>query len=938
MIKTRMKQKPTLYLIDGMALAYRSYYAFIRNPLLNSKGENTSSVFGFVNYLNKILDEKKPDFIAVVFDTIHPTFRHKAYPDYKANRLKMPEDMSAMMGKLKEVVRAFNVPVLELPGFEADDIMGTLAKRAEKEKVDTFLVTSDKDFMQLVSSSVKIYRPGKGGNDDEVVDENGVMEKFGVPPDQVIEILGLTGDQSDNVPGVPGVGPKTAEPLVQKYGTIENILSHVDEIPQKGLREKLTANRDLALLSKKLVTIEVNAPVEIDFHQLKAAEKNTGALLALYTELEFRNLARRLREEEPGPSEEIATAPEPVSTNNVRTSSHEYIIVDSEAKYLRLMSELRNAKGYVFDTETTSTDALQATIVGISFCFEPAKAYYLPVQPTEQPLPSDESLFSDPAGGRKNPKGEGFNLQRVIKDIKPVFENSRIRKYGQNIKYDMLALSRKGVWARGVGFDTMIASYVLRSEGQHNLDVLALEHLNYKMVSFDELTGTGKDRKDIREIPASEVGNYSAEDADITMQLVNILHDKIAALGMGELCSQVEFPLVSVLAKMEFNGITIDTGLLSNMSKDLERQLDNLIAQIYEDAGERFNINSTQQLSVILFEKLKLTPLRKTKTGFSTDVGVLEALRKEHPIVERMLEYRQLSKLKSTYVDALPKLIHPATGKVHTSFNQAVAATGRLSSSDPNLQNIPIRTEMGREIRRAFIPSGKEMKILSADYSQIELRIMAHISSDDGLREAFTAGEDIHASTAAKVFGVSLKEVTREMRRKAKEVNFGIMYGIGPFGLASRLEISQSEAKEIITKYFVRFPKVNQYIADTIAKVRRDGFVTTLLERRRYLPEVHSKNANLRSNAERQAINMPIQGTAADMIKLAMIKIDGDMEKENLQSRMLLQVHDELVFEVVRKEEDVLRTLVEGNMKNAMKLSVPIDVEIGIGANWLEAH
>ncbi len=933
-----MKQKPTLYLIDGMALAYRSYYAFIRNPLLNSKGENTSSVFGFVNYLNKILEEKKPDFIAVVFDTIQPTFRHKAYPEYKANRLKMPEDMSAMMEKLKEVVRAFNVPVLELPGFEADDVMGTLAKRAEKEKVDTFLVTSDKDFMQLVSSSVKIYRPGKGGNDDEVVDESGVMEKFGVPPDQVIEILGLTGDQSDNVPGVPGVGPKTAEPLVQKYGTIENLLSHLDEIPQKGLREKLTANKELALLSKKLVTIEINAPVLIDFHQLKAAERNTGALLALYNELEFRNLARRLKEEESDLTEEMAAPSQPASINNIGTSSHEYIIVDSEAKYLRLMSELRKSKEFVFDTETTSTDALQATIVGISFCFESNKAYYLPVIPTEEANTSDGTLFAEPADSKTKPKGKGFNLQRVIKDIKPVFEDSQIRKYGQNVKYDMLALSRKGIWTRGVGFDTMIASYVLRSEGQHNLDVLAMEHLNYKMVSFDELTGIGKERKDIREIPASEVGNYSAEDADITMQLVNILHDKLAVQGMGNLCSKVEFPLVPVLAKMEFSGINIDTELLSDMSKELERQLDNLISRIYEDAGERFNINSTQQLSVILFDRLKLTPLRKTKTGFSTDVAVLEALRNEHPIVERMLDYRQLSKLKSTYVDALPKLVHPATGKVHTSFNQAVAATGRLSSSDPNLQNIPIRTEMGREIRRAFIPSGEGMMIMSADYSQIELRIMAHISSDDGLLEAFTAGEDIHASTAAKVFGVSLKDVTREMRRKAKEVNFGIMYGIGPFGLSSRLEITQSEAKEIISKYFVRFPKVNQYIADTIAKVRRDGFVTTLLERRRYLPEVHSKNANLRSNAERQAINMPIQGTAADMIKLAMIKIDGDMEKENLQSKMLLQVHDELVFEVLKKEEDVLREIVERNMKTAMELNVPIEVEIGTGMNWLEAH
>ncbi|MGA7162100.1 MAG: DNA polymerase I, partial [Bacteroidota bacterium] len=931
-------QKPTLYLLDGMALAYRSYFAFIRNPLINSKGENTSAVFGFVNYLNKILDEKKPDYIAVVFDTIEPTFRHKAYPEYKATRQKMPEDMSAMMDTLKDVVRAFNVPVVELPGFEADDVIGTIAKRAEKENVETFLVTSDKDFMQLVSPTVKLYRPGKGGNDDEIVDETGVMEKFGVPPEQVIEILGLMGDQSDNVPGVAGVGPKTAEPLIKKYGTIENLLAHVDDIPQKGLQEKLRSHKDMALLSKKLVTIDTNAPVLIDFHKLKSAQKNVEALHVLYTRLEFRSLDRRLKEDEGEPAADTSIDPQTLTLRDITTSDHEYIIVDSDAKYLRLMSELKKGKAFVFDTETTSTDALQAQIVGISFCFEANKAYYVPVRIDYEENPDHGSLFETPKLHPKHSKEKSFALKKIIADIKPIFENEKIKKYGQNIKYDMLVFSRKGIWTQGVGFDTMVASYVLRSEGQHNLDVLAKEHLNYKMVSFDELTGTGKDKKDIRDIPAADVGNYSAEDADITFQLSNILYDKLSAQGMKALCSEVEFPLIAVLADMEFTGIKIDVELLSGMSKELERQLDNLVGQIYADAGEKFNINSTQQLSVILFDKLKLRTVRKTKTGFSTDVAVLEALRKEHPIVERMLDYRQLSKLKSTYVDALPKLIHAATGRVHTSFNQTVAATGRLSSSDPNLQNIPIRSDIGREIRRAFVPGGKEMEIMSADYSQIELRIMAHISGDEGLLEAFVRGEDIHATTAAKVFGVDAKDVTREMRRKAKEVNFGIMYGIGAFGLASRLEISQAEAKEIIAKYFERFPKVNKYIADTIANVRNDGYVTTLLGRRRYLPDIHSKNANLRANAERQAINMPIQGTAADMIKLAMIKIHDDLERKNLQSKMLLQVHDELVFEVIKKEETAVRKLVGENMKNALKLNVPIEVEIGVGSNWLEAH
>jgi DNA polymerase-1 len=562
----------------------------------------------------------------------------------------------------------------------------------------------------------------------------------------------------------------------------------------------------------------------------------------------------------------------------------------------------------------------------------------LPVESEPDKSPGDSSLFGSHETPKKNSNEKSFALKKILHDLKPIFESESVKKYGQNIKYDMLALSRKGIWTRGVEFDTMVASYILRADGKHNLDALASEYLNYKMISFEDLTGTGKERKDIREIPIADVGKYSAEDADVTYQLTDILHDKLAVQGMKSLCSEVEFPLISVLAAMEFEGINVDVRFLEGMSKDLERQLDNLIEQIYNDAGQKFNINSTQQLATILFDKLKLSPVRKTKTGFSTDVAVLETLRKEHPIVERMLDYRQLSKLKSTYVDALPKLIHPDTGRVHTSFNQTVAATGRLSSSDPNLQNIPIRTEIGREIRRAFIPGGKDMRIMSADYSQIELRIMAHISGDEGLLDAFAKGEDIHSSTAAKVFGVDAKELTRDMRRKAKEVNFGIMYGIGAFGLASRLEITQAESKEIIAKYFERFPKVNQYIAETIARARRDGFVTTLLGRRRYLPEIHSKNANLRSNAERQAINMPIQGTAADMIKLAMIKIHKELEWKKLQSKMLLQVHDELVFEIYRNEEREVRTLVEESMKNAMKLKVPIEVETGVGKNWLEAH
>ena len=930
-----MKRKETLYLIDSMGIAYRSYFAFAQNPLISSKGENTSAIYGFVNYLNKILDEQKPDYIAAVFDTDHPTFRHVAYKEYKATRNKMPDDLANSLGYLKDVVKAFNVPVLELDGYEADDIMGTLAKRAEKEKIDTFLVTSDKDFMQLVSNRVKIYRPGKFGSDDEIVGEEGVMEKFGVAPDQVIEMLGLIGDTADNIPGVPGVGPKTALPLVLKYKTIEKILDNIDSIPQKGLQEKLRNNRELALLSKHLVTIDVNVPIKVDLHHLKAKDKDVAGLIKLYDHLEFKTFARRLKEK--GVVENLTTTKteenEEVTTalHDINSSKHHYSIIKKDAEYLKLLGELKKAKAFVFDTETTSTDALRAELVGIAFAIEKQKAYYLPVIDNSVQESGDD-LFS----GKSDRKREGFPIDRIVKDFKSIFENEKIKKYGQNIKYDSLVLSAKGITVAGIAFDTMIAAYVLRSDKQHSLDSLASELLNYKMVSFDELTNDGK--KDIRDIPVDEVGNYSAEDADITLQIVDILHDKIASTGMKKLCTEIEFPLIEVLNAMEISGVKIDIPFLATMSGEIGLTLDELIKKIYKLADEKFNINSTQQLAKILFEKLKLRSIKKTKTGFSTDVAVLEALRKEHPIVEYLLEYRQLQKLKSTYVDALPKLIHPLTGKVHTSFNQTVAATGRLSSSDPNLQNIPIRTELGRKMRKAFIPSDKNSLILSADYSQIELRIMAHISGDQGLLDAFNNHEDIHSSTAAKVFGVNQKDITRDMRRKAKEVNFGIMYGIGPFGLASRLDITQTEAKEIIQKYFERFPKVNQYISETIAAAHTNGYVETLKGRRRYLADINNKNQNIRGNAERQAINMPIQGTAADMIKLAMIGIHQELASKKLKSKMILQVHDELVFDVVKDEEVKMKKLVEEQMRTAMTLNVPLEVEIGVGKDWLEAH
>ncbi|HWP82810.1 MAG TPA: DNA polymerase I [Bacteroidota bacterium] len=926
-----------LFLIDGMAIAYRSYFAFIQRPLMNSRGENTSAIYGFVTFLNKILEQEKPDYIAVVFDTSEPTFRHRQYAAYKATRQKMPEDMASQLDLLKDVVRAYNIPVIEFPGYEADDVIGTLAKRAEKEGAETYLVTGDKDFMQLVSEKIKMYKPGRQGNDVEILGIEDVKRKFGVPPDQVVDVLALVGDSSDNVPGVPGIGEKTAIPLIQQHGSLSALFDKIEEIPQKGLRQKLETHRHKALLSRQLVTIDTAVPVNIDFHTLRASDKDVEKLIALFERLEFRALIKKLREEH-GTNQTAKTEKEQLSSSpaervDITSDEHTYRLVKSEQEFHALCERLKSASSFVIDTETTSTDALRAEIVGLAFALKPREAWFVSLAPKSR---ESGSLF-DNSQTEKQFEG-ALDPTLVFKSLKPILENPSIKKIGQNIKYDMLALSQQGIRMNGVAFDTMVASYVLREDGQHNLDALAMEYLNYKMITYNDLTGSGKDQKPIRAVPIEQLADYACEDADITLRLYEILHKRVEQEQLQRICEEIEFPLISVLARMEEAGVAIDTDFLNDMSKELERMLDNLTREIHALGGGPFNINSTQQLSDVLFSKLKLSPVRKTKTGFSTDVGVLETLRDEHPIIEKLLEYRQLAKLKSTYVDALPELVNPRTGRVHTSFNQTVAATGRLSSSDPNLQNIPIRTELGRSIRRAFVPSSKDHRILSADYSQIELRVMAHIAGDEGLAEAFRNKEDVHATTAAKIFGVSSSEVTRDMRRKAKEVNFGIMYGIGPFGLANRLEISQTEAREIIQRYFDRFPKVKQYINDTITEARAKGYVSTLLGRRRYLPDINSRNQNVRQNAERQAINMPIQGTAADMIKLAMIRIDRDFLEKGLKSKMVLQVHDELVFDIDEREENDVKNIVKREMQDALKLSVPIDVEIGIGKNWLEAH
>lgn len=932
-----MSTSKRMFLVDGNAIAYRSYYAFIQRPLTNAKGQNTSAVYGFVTFLNRILTQEAPDYIAVVFDTGAPTFRHKEYKEYKATRQKMPEDLFSQLAIIKDVVNAYKIPVLEMDGYEADDIIGTLAKQAESEGALSFLVTPDKDFMQLISKKTKMYKPGRQGNDVEIVDIEGVKQKFGVAPEKVIEVLGLIGDTSDNVPGVPGVGEKTAIPLIQEYGSIDNLYKNIAKVAQKGLRQKLETNKELAFLSKRLVTIDTGVPLNIDFHSLKAADPDFPRLKALFAELEFRSILQSVPKlsvpkTASTPPDLDFPPPEEILTD-ITSDQHSYTLITDLKALKQLCTRLKNSKQFVFDTETTSTDSLNAELVGVSISIEPREAYFIAVRSIS--AASQSELFGKPKTAEE---GKGLTIEETIGCLKPLMENPRLKKIGHNIKYDVLVLSQYGIWTKGIDFDTMIASYILRADGRHNLDALAKEHLQYKKVSFSDLTGAGKDQKPIREVALQSLCDYSCEDADMTLRLYDLLQAKLSEQGMMKLCSDVEFRLIPVLSAMESAGIAIDVDYLKKMSKELELLLNTLVEEIHGYAGVAFNINSTQQLGEILFNKLNLPTQKKTKTGFSTDVGVLEALRHGHPIIEKLLEYRQLSKLKSTYVDALPALINPRTGRVHTSFNQTVAATGRLSSSDPNLQNIPIRTEIGRSIRKAFIPGNKSDLILSADYSQIELRVMAHISGDEGMGDAFRNNEDIHATTAAKVFGVDQKDVSKDMRRKAKEVNFGIMYGIGPFGLASRLEIPQSEAKEIIARYFERFPKVKQYINDTITSAHSSGYVETLLGRRRFLPEINSSNQNIRQNAERQAINMPIQGTAADMIKLAMIHIDEAFSAKGLESRMLVQVHDELVFELKKSEEKEVRSLVTKHMKQSLKLNVPLEIEIGIGKNWLEAH
>lgn len=939
-----------LFLIDGMAIAYRAYFSMIRTPLINSKGMNTSAIYGFINALNKLIDDEKPDYIAVAFDTKEPTFRHERYPEYKSNREAMPDDLVPQIGKIKEVVSAFNIPMIEKAGFEADDIIGTLVKRAEKEGALCFMVTADKDYMQLINKSIKLYKPirnvqGTKIADIEIIDEKGVVEKFGVGPDKVTEVLGLMGDKVDNIPGVPGVGEKTASALIQQYGSIDNLYKNIDKITKPKLKENLINHKEDAYLSKELATIHTDMPLTIDFHQLVAAEKNTGLLERLYTELELRSLLKKLI----GKAEqsisiqvenvESAVPETPVqlgSLKDINTNEHKYYTIKTNDEFKRLLKQLKKQDEFAFDTETTSENPMNAKLVGLSFSYSENEGFYVPILFKEQ---DDKDLFGK-VSSSKGGNTPDLDLELVLKELKPVLEDKKIKKIGQNIKYDMLVMKNYGITLQNVGFDTMIAAYVLKPESHYKMDYLSEIYLNYKCVPITELIGNSKgtEQTTMDMVPWQIASDYAAEDADVTLRLYHRLEYELKKISLDNLCNDIEFPLIEVLADVEYTGVKIDPDILKQTNKDLIAAESRLEKEIHELAGVKFNINSTKQLADILFNKLNLAAKRKIKTGFSTDTKVLEELRNEHPIAAKLLDYRTVTKLRSTYTEGLLDIINKRTGKIHTSYNMTVAATGRLSSTNPNLQNIPIRTEIGRGLRKAFIPVKKGNVMLSADYSQIELRIMAHLAGDENMVKAFEKKRDIHAETASKIFKVKADKVDQNMRRKAKEVNFGIIYGIQAFGLSSRLNIDQREARDIIQSYFINFPSINDWLEKTKEFARIKGYTETLAGRRRYLPNINNKNTVVRNRDERVAINMPVQGTAADMIKIAMIDIFNEFNKKKLKSKMILQVHDELVFDCEKSELETVKKIVENKMKRALQLNVPIDVEIGVGDNWFEAH
>ena len=952
-----MNSTDKLFLLDAYALIYRAYYAFIKNPRINSKGFNTSAILGFVNTLEEVLKKENPTHIGVAFDPSGPTFRHEAYEQYKAQREETPEAIRLSVPIIKDIIRAYRIPILEVPGYEADDVIGTLATEAGKQGITTYMMTPDKDYGQLVSDNVFMYRPKHSGG-FEVMGIEEIKAKFDIrSTEQVIDMLGLMGDSSDNIPGCPGVGEKTAQKLVAEFGSIENLLAHTDQL-KGALKTKVEANREMITFSKFLATIKVDVPIKLDMNTLVREEPNEEELRKIFEELEFRTLINRVlkKTDTPLPSSSNSAAPDPYAgtlfaqptgsatpenngpvqgdlfanfagdgTDGAKKSNLtrlemldvEYQLIDTEEKRKEIIQKLLTTEILSIDTETTGTEPMEAELVGMSFSDAENRAYYVPV-----PANRDEAL-------------------KIVNELRPLYENETSMKVGQNIKYDMIVLQNYGVQVKGKLFDTMLAHYVLQPELRHNMDYLAEIYLQYQTIHIDELIGArGKNQKNMRDLPAEDVYRYACEDADVTLKLKNVLEKELKEQSAEHLFYEIEMPLVPVLVNIESNGVRIDTEALRQSSEHFTLRLQEIEKEIYALAGgETFNIASPKQVGEVLFDRLKIVDkAKKTKTGqYVTSEEVLESLRSKHAIIGKILEYRGLKKLLSTYIDALPQLINPRTGRIHTSFNQAVTATGRLSSSNPNLQNIPIRDEDGKEIRKAFIPDDG-CEFFSADYSQIELRIMAHLSQDKNMIDAFLSGYDIHAATAAKIYKVDINDVTADMRRKAKTANFGIIYGISVFGLAERMNVPRQEAKELIDGYFETYPQVKEYMDRSIQVARENGYVETIFHRKRFLPDINSRNAVVRGYAERNAINAPIQGSAADIIKVAMSLICQRLQSNNLKAKMILQVHDELNFSVPEAEKEIIQKIVIEEMERAYRMLVPLKADCGWGKNWLEAH
>jgi len=894
-------------LIDGNSLAYRAFYA-LPDTMRTASGITTNAVYGFTTMLLKIL-EKKPDFIAIAFDRAAPTFRHKEYAEYKATRQKAPPTLYEQMPLVRKVSEAFDIPIFELDGFEADDIIGTLAKQAEKKGFNVDIVTGDKDTLQIVDDKINVLTTRKGLSDIVTYDEEEIKKQYGLAADQMLDYKALKGDASDNIPGITGIGEKTATDLLQKFGTLDNLLKNLDKVDSDKLRAKIETGIEQAKMSKRLATIVTNVPVSADFEKANPAEVDWAKVMPIFEEFEFSSLIKKYSSKEPSTTVEEKRA-------HIKSSKVNYVTVIDTATLDPLIKELRSADAFAFDTETTGQNPLQTELVGLSFAIKPNEAYYIPV-------------------GHKS--GKQLDIDEVLKALKPILEDVNIKKYGQNIKYDNEVMFNYGINVAGTAFDTMVAAYTLDPTSKIGLKSLAHGLLGKKMIDITELIGTGAKQITMAEVDIDVASDYSCSDADMTLQLVPILKKQIDELGVSDLLYKIEVPLVDVLTVIEENGVSIDQDILKEMSKETEAEMKHLETHIFAISGETFNINSPKQLQVILFDKLKLPVIKRTKTGASTDAEVLEELAVKFEIAKRLMDYRQLQKYKSTYIDVLPTLVNKKTGRIHTSFNQTITATGRLSSTNPNLQNIPAKGEMAQRIRQAFVPARAGWKILGADYSQIELRILAHLSGDGVFTKAFNEDKDIHKITASEVFGVPVNEVTDEMRDQAKVVNFGIIYGMSDFGLSKSLKIKKTEAAKYINTYFIKHSGVKKFIDQIIEQAKKDGYVCTLLGRKRPMPDINNPNNNLRQFAERTAINTPVQGTAADIIKVAMINIHNLIKSKKLKAKMILQVHDELVFEVPEDEVTEVKRLVDNEMVNAVKLNVPVKVHIGIGDNWAEA-